>query len=98
MSLARYGLAVIWPLLLVAGLIVYNTVDADGDPLTANGPPIVLTSEVTTAVATDAGVTGAERAVVVGEGGVRRLRQRVSRWACRARSLWRPQARPIRGP
>jgi hypothetical protein len=89
---------VLLPLLLVFGLMVFNTVDADGDPLTANGPPVVLVIEQPGATARDDDLdrTGAETEA---GGGVRcRLSRSAASLGRRVRSAWLPWTRPIRGP
>jgi len=41
-TVARLGACLLWPLFLVMVLVILTAVDADGDPLTSNFPPIVL--------------------------------------------------------
>jgi len=89
---------VLWALLLVAGLLVFNTVDADGDPLTANGPPVVLAAEAVGPVESEAEMAGTDAADVVRARTGRGLRRFVAAGARRVPTLWHPLARPIRGP
>lgn len=98
-SLKRVGSGVFWPLLLVAGLMVFTTVDADGDPMTANTPAVVLSRVESSEV--DAGVgeppddeVGTAEAV-----GPRKTRRGLAHaWLARMRSAWLRLTGPIRGP
>jgi len=88
---------VLSPLVLFVGLITFNTVDADGDPLTANGPAVVLASEAAVSVRSDSEFAGTEAPAVVRARSGERW-PFVARWANRVRSLWHAQAARIRGP
>jgi len=91
-----FGFGVLLPLVLVVGLMVFNTVDADGDPLTANGPAVVLITESPGAEARE---DDAERTDSEAEGGEpRRLCRSVAGFLRRVRSARFPLTRPIRGP
>jgi hypothetical protein len=93
-----FGLGVLLPLLLVCGLMVFNTVDADGDPLTANGPPVVLVTEWPGATAREDDLDRTELEPEPGVGARRRLTRSASSRLRRVRSAWLARTRPIRGP
>jgi hypothetical protein len=81
----------------VAGLAVLCVIDADGDPTTPNGPPVVLTSQ--SAVVEDESVTPVRRL----ESPVGKMRSleaflaRAGQWLAHAQ-IGTLGVRPIRGP
>jgi hypothetical protein len=86
------------PLVLVLGLMVFSTVDADGDPLTPNGPPVVLATGAAQ-LAASAEAAAAEDDVPSAESVIRTWwRHAVVGPSLRVLSAWLPRARPIRGP
>jgi hypothetical protein len=91
-----FGFGVLLPLVLVVGLMVFNTVDADGDPLTANGPPVVLVTESPGATTREDDAERTDSEADVGE--PRRIYRSVAGMLRRVRSAWFPGTRLIRGP
>jgi len=93
----RLGACLFWPLLLVGVLVVLTAVDADGDPLTPNFPPIVLE--------TSAAIRNAPRIAVRSRKTQSRdltrhlrLGRVVDRWRNAIRETRFVTVRPIRGP
>ena len=94
----EYGVGVLLPVVLVVGLMVFNTVDADGDPLTANGPPVTHVTEVSGATTREDDVERTDAEADAGEGEPRRLHRSAACLLGRVRSAWLRRTRPIRGP
>lgn len=92
------GVGVVWPFLLVVGLVLFIGVDYDGDPSTDNGPVVALT----------VGIDGCYREEDEAELSLpcepapslagKRLWRWPRRWQRRVRSAWYRGVRPIRGP
>ena len=93
------GAGLLWPVLLVAVLVVFSTVDADGDPMTAN-TPAVLTS-ATVEQESDGGVRERDRVTEPAPRPIRPrhpLRRLARAWVPGLRSAWQSRTGPIRGP
>ncbi len=92
------GWRIVWPLLLVVGLTLFNSVDYDGDPTTSNGPAVVLTAgiDVCQREQEEAELSLLCEPALSGVG--KRLWRRARCWQLRVRSSWYRSTSPIRGP
>lgn len=88
----------VWPLILVLGLVLFVGVDFDGDVTTSNGPPVVVTTGAEPRqceqVAPECSGPGEAAVSWIGK----RLWRRAGRWRRRVPFLLYRRILPIRGP
>jgi hypothetical protein len=85
--------------LFAAGLIVLFTVDADGDPMTSNLQPAVMTADIEVSDKRDAAYAEPEPDHRTRRGKITVVKHRLGEWLGSASErLWHPRAQPIRGP
>ena len=89
--------AIAWTGLLVIGMTLFSTLNADSDPLAVNGPPVVLSTQFSVI---EVQRNTAARAAHPGEHPIPRwlqVRRSVERWS-RPPSQWLRHVLHIRGP
>lgn len=97
-SLRPVGSGIVWPLLLVVGLVLFLGVDYDGDPRTDNGPAVVLTAGATSCRGDREEAEISLPCSPVRSDAGRRVWRRACRQQLRERSVWYRHTHPVRGP